>query len=42
MSYLPYFVMVSVKVRKVIDTTRLDSQFVAADMELPVERAHSG
>ena len=33
---------VSVRVRKVIETRRLAIQFVAADIEFPVDRAHSG
>ena len=40
--HLPYLVSVSVSVRKVIETRRLEIQFVAADMEFPVDRAHSG
>ena len=38
----PYLVMVSISVRKVIETTRLDNQLTEADRELPVDLAHSG
>ena len=41
-SDIPYLVMVSVRVRNVMDTTTLDNQFVAVDSEFPVLLAHSG
>ena len=41
-TYLPYLVIVSVKVRKVIETIRLQSQLVAVANELPVLLAQRG